>query len=331
MQVRNVRGPRGVQMEEVWAAADAVLGLGERPTIERVRQQLGRGSPNTVAPMLDGWYASLAKRLQAPGDVMDGQQDADIPLPLPGPVIKAAKTLWGRALQLASEGATAQFEQARAELDARAAALHHSQEELEREQQRLEDRSEAYTVAMQAKNAQISELSRQAQELQQQLLSCQQQLDRARSEGVQMQQAAEAERRRNETKDVEHQAERSRIEERAQAQERRLNAEVDRARQESRRLAVQLEGDSKRAAKALADVTDRARELDVRVGALQVEKASLSQELQSTREEVKRLQTRFDERSSDMIAVLHELKDRLPATLAQETVSPRRRTRQKRT
>ena len=67
MQPKIVRGPRGVQLEDVWAAADAVLGLGERPTIERVRQQLGRGSPNTVGPMLDGWYGSLAKR--QPGDL----------------------------------------------------------------------------------------------------------------------------------------------------------------------------------------------------------------------------------------------------------------------
>lgn len=331
MQSKIVRGPRGVQMEEVWAAADAVLGLGERPTIERVRQQLGRGSPNTVGPMLDGWYASLAKRLQAPVEPIYGSQDADISLPLPGPVIKAAKTLWGRALQLASEGAKAQFEQARVELDARARALHHSQDELQREQQRLEDRSEAYTVAMQAKDAQISELSRQAQELQQQLLSSQQQLDRARSEVAQMRQTAEGERQRHQAKDVEHQAERSRIQERAQAQERRLNAEVDRARQESRRLALQLESDNKKAAKAQADATDRARELEARIGALQVEKASLSQELQFAREEVRRLQIKFDERNNDMFAVLYELKERLPATPAQETVSPRRRARQKRT
>ena len=39
---------RGVQEQDVWAAADAVLLQGERPTIERVLQHMGRGSPNTV-------------------------------------------------------------------------------------------------------------------------------------------------------------------------------------------------------------------------------------------------------------------------------------------
>jgi hypothetical protein len=52
MQFNGARVARGVQLEEVWASADAVLAQGERPTIERVRQHLGRGSPNTVAPML---------------------------------------------------------------------------------------------------------------------------------------------------------------------------------------------------------------------------------------------------------------------------------------
>ncbi|XKF29893.1 DNA-binding protein [Alicycliphilus denitrificans] len=213
-------------MEEVWAAADTVLGLGERPTIERVRQQLGRGSPNTVGPMLDGWYGSLAKRLQTPADGVEGVQDPDNQLP--NSVLKAAKTLWGRALQQAHESATAQFSNTRAELEERAEELRQAEEEFKREQQRLKDRSEAYAVAMGAKDAQIAELSRQAQELQQQLLGCQQQLDSARSEGAQMRQVAEAERRRNDSKDAEHQIERSRIEERAQAQERRLHAEVDR-------------------------------------------------------------------------------------------------------
>ena len=89
MPIKSTRGPRGVQMEEVWAAADAVLALGERPTIERVRLQLGRGSPNTVGPMLDGWFGSLAGRLQAPGDPAEGPTDAEIPLP--GPVMRASE------------------------------------------------------------------------------------------------------------------------------------------------------------------------------------------------------------------------------------------------
>lgn len=328
MQPKIVRGPRGVQIDEVWAAADAVLALGERPTIERVRQQLGSGSPNTVGPMLDGWYGSLAKRLQAPADTAE-QNAAGPQVPLPAPVIRAAKALWGRALQHSDERATAHFAQAREELGAQAEALRQAQDELARETQRLADRSAAYTLAMQARDAQITDLGRLTQDLQQQLQASQQMLDTSRSDCAQLRRLADTDRRRQEARDVDHQTERSRLEERAQAQERRLNAEVDRARQESKRLASQLEGDNRKAAQSLSDATDRARDLDTRIGALQIEKARLSQELQSARDEIKGLQAKLDERSNDMFAVLNELRDRLPLSPTEEAPPPARARRTK--
>ena len=48
-----IRGGRGIQEAQVWEAADALLQDGLRPTIERVRQRIGKGSPNTVSPMLE--------------------------------------------------------------------------------------------------------------------------------------------------------------------------------------------------------------------------------------------------------------------------------------
>lgn len=320
MQPKIVRGPRGVQMEEVWAAADAVLGLGERPTIERVRQQLGRGSPNTVGPMLDDWYSSLAKRLQAP-EGPSAQDDAGSKVPIPSAVIRVAKAMWGRALQHANEQTAAHFAQVREELTVQAEALSKAQEELARETQRLADRSAAYELALQAKDAQIADLGRLTEDLQQQLYITQQVLDSTRSECVQFRRAADSDRRSRETREVEHQAERSRLEERAQAQERRLNAEVDRARQESKRLAVQLETKTMKAAKSLSDALDRVRDLDTQIGTLQIEKAGLSQELHSARDEIKGLQAKLDERSNDMFAVLNELRDRLPPSPTEKAAS----------
>ena len=171
---------------------------------------------------------------------------------------------------------------------------------------------------MQARDAQIADLGRLTEDLQQQLLSSQQMLDTTRSECAQLRRVADADRRRQESREVEHQTERSRLEERTQAQERRLNAEVDRARQESKRLALQLDSDNRKAAKSVSDAMDRARELDSHIGALQIEKASLSQELQSARDEVKGLQAKLDERSNDMFAVLNELRDRLPQNPPEE-------------
>lgn len=330
-QSKIVRGPRGVQAEEVWAAADTVLSLGERPTIERVRQQLGRGSPNTVGPMLDGWYGSLAKRLQAsPSNA--AQDEPESKEPIPAAVIRAAKAMWGRALQQADEQAASNFAQGREELRVQAEALQKAQDELQREAQRLADRSTAYELAMQARDAQITDLGRLVHDLQQQILNGQQTLDATRAECAQLRISADADRRRQETRDVEHQSERKRLEERAQAQERRLNAELDRARQESNRLALQLESDSKKAANSLSDAVDRARELDTQLGVLQIEKAGLYQELQTSRDKTKSVEAMLDVRSNNMLAVLSELRDRLPPTSTDETAPPvrHRKTKSKR-
>jgi len=328
MQSKIVRGPRGVQMDEVWAAADTVLGLGERPTIERVRQQLGRGSPNTVGPMLDGWYGSLAKRLHSPADSVEQNDGAEGPLP--APVVRAAKTLWGRALQHADERATAQFAEAREELNDQAEALRQAQDALAQETQRLADRNAAYELAMQARDAQIAEMSRLVQELQQQLSASQEMLAASRSESKELRLVADADRRRQEAKEVDHRAERTRLEERAQAQERRLNAEVDRARHESKQLTLKLEADKRDSAKTLSAALDKARELEAHVGVLQAEKAALVKDLQAAREEGNALQAKFDQRSTDMFTVLSELRDRLPHISTDDSVQSTVKTRKTR-
>lgn len=86
----EVRRPRGVQKEDVWTAADAILLEGLKPTIERVRQRLGTGSPNTVGPLLEIWFKSLGQRLQ-------GQESSDASGNVPGPVMQAAHQLWETA------------------------------------------------------------------------------------------------------------------------------------------------------------------------------------------------------------------------------------------
>src|SRR5688500_1967531 len=48
---------------EVFAAADAVLARGERPTRDRVRDVLGRGSPVRVGQLVEAWWAQAAQRM----------------------------------------------------------------------------------------------------------------------------------------------------------------------------------------------------------------------------------------------------------------------------
>jgi len=78
---------RGITEDEVWKACDVLLLEGARPTIERVRQKLGRGSPNTVSPMLETWFKHLGARITDPGAFA-------APQGTPDPVQLAAQHLW---------------------------------------------------------------------------------------------------------------------------------------------------------------------------------------------------------------------------------------------
>jgi hypothetical protein len=80
---------RGVTGRDVELAADALLRDGERPTIERVRERIGRGSPNTINPLLDAWWQRLAARLDAGPPALHR---------LPETVAHVAEALWMQAL-----------------------------------------------------------------------------------------------------------------------------------------------------------------------------------------------------------------------------------------
>ena len=49
---------------EVFRADDGLLLERKRPTIDRVRMRVGRGSPNTVNEHLDAWWLRLGARLK---------------------------------------------------------------------------------------------------------------------------------------------------------------------------------------------------------------------------------------------------------------------------
>ena len=82
--------PRGITESDVWKACDALLMEGARPTIERVRQKIGTGSPNTVSVHLDTWFKHLGGRIKDPGAFA-------ATLDLPDPIQQAAKHFWEQA------------------------------------------------------------------------------------------------------------------------------------------------------------------------------------------------------------------------------------------
>jgi chromosome segregation ATPase len=89
-------------------AADSLLRDGERPTIEKIRARLGRGSPNTVNPLLDQWWQRLAARLDAGPAALQR---------IPEPVAHAAELLWMQALQESRRRVALETRSSKAALD----------------------------------------------------------------------------------------------------------------------------------------------------------------------------------------------------------------------
>ncbi|MFM2054600.1 MAG: hypothetical protein RL456_2637, partial [Pseudomonadota bacterium] len=99
---------RGITEHDVWNAADALLIEGARPTIERVRLKIGRGSPNTVSPHLESWFARLGARIADPQAFRAPEPEA------PEPVRALAEQLWETARALAHQGVEARARAAEA-------------------------------------------------------------------------------------------------------------------------------------------------------------------------------------------------------------------------
>ena len=114
---------RGVGQGDVSHAADTLFRAGDRPTVEKVRAKIGRGSPNTIGPMLDAWWSTLASRLD------DGPATLHR---LPESVAHVCEALW---LQALDEG------RRRADQEQRSSAR-----QLETDQQTIQVRSHVLTL-----------------------------------------------------------------------------------------------------------------------------------------------------------------------------------------
>ncbi|HNB47166.1 MAG TPA: DNA-binding protein, partial [Burkholderiaceae bacterium] len=154
---------RGITEQDVWKAADALLIEGSRPTIERVRLKIGRGSPNTVSPHLETWFARLGARIADP-------QAFRAPEPLaPEPVRELAQQLWSTAQSIAHQAVESRALEAEAHADAALAerdALAAQRSRLQAQVQAQAAELDALRLALAAAQAQLAEReSAQAREL----------------------------------------------------------------------------------------------------------------------------------------------------------------------
>ena len=225
---------RGIQQEEVWSAADSLIADGLRPTIERVRQKVGRGSPNTVSPMLESWFATLAARL----GVNKQDDDSDN---VPKELQQALKTVWEIALSKGQEASALKIVQAQDDLNQAAQALNEREAELVwMEQVRLVKHQALEDAVNTAKNITDDALARLS-EAQHLASRCELEINNLRDRLIAVETARDAEMRRNQEITDSNLKERNKIEERAQTTQHRLLEEIDRARQETKRISSEAE------------------------------------------------------------------------------------------
>ena len=137
---------RGITEQDVWNAADALLVEGARPTIERVRQKIGRGSPNTVSPHLDAWFSRLGARIADPQAFRAPEPAA------PEPVRALAEQLWQTAQALAHQAVEARALDA----EARARAAEDARDAQAAELARLQALAQAQAAELEALRLQLA-------------------------------------------------------------------------------------------------------------------------------------------------------------------------------
>jgi chromosome segregation ATPase len=250
-----------VTEQDVFETADSLLARGERPTIDRVRQELGRGSPNTINPHLDSWWKGLSERVggvQAPG--------------LPPALVQAVTRIYEEMRrQLVGE--------AERLAEAQNRKLQDRQRELEQAQATLAAEKAGVLAIVDALKAELAQLREANQALTHKAAQQGSELEGARQQvaaaALQVRQANE-ERERTAAAGC---AEAERVREQWQGNERRWLREIDHLRDEARRLRTEHD----RSQKALVA---RNEELEQQVSSGTKERAALRQTMEASRRDL---------------------------------------------
>jgi len=224
---------RGITETDVWQAADALLLAGDRPTIERIRQQIGRGSPNTVSPYLDTWFRGLGARIKDP-------QAFSAPAALPDPIHQAAAHFWAVALATAQTEIGTELASERNGLAEGRAQLEAKRLEFAVEADKQLARQEGLDAAMRATAAQLRAANDRIAPLEQQLAECAVEATELQAQSIAVAKDRDALRMQLESERTGHEAARVQVEERAAAHEQRWSLEVDRSREATKQVQAQL-------------------------------------------------------------------------------------------
>ena len=229
---------RGIQQNDVWSAADSLIADGQRPTIERVRQKLGRGSPNTVSPMLDAWFATLGVRLgiSPESDKFSGMSEI---------FQQTLKDVWETVLSRGREESARELTEAEAVLMQATQSLNVRESEIDQieklhavKQQAMEDALKAAAKSTENALARLEVEQVLTGRREAEIQNLQEKVAAVESELL-------LERRRHQEAVANCNLEKQRIEDRTHATQRRLLEDIDRARLETKKMASEVQASLK--------------------------------------------------------------------------------------
>lgn len=252
------KSSRGVRQYEVDAAADALLAEGQRPTVERVRMKMGRGSPNTVAPMLEVWFAGLAPRL---GVASGGQGQ---PPGVPPAIRQGMEQLWESARSLALEAAQGALAGDRDALARDREALDAQRADVNAQLAGAKDHVNALQQSLEQARRQLDEGAERLRHASTLLAERERDLAESRASIAKLVEHKDAAAREHARQVDRLEAAREKATERSAANERRMLEDLDRVRQD------------------LKATQKRATDLESRLGARQVENTRLRETAAAT-------------------------------------------------
>ncbi|SFQ05321.1 DNA-binding protein [Variovorax sp. 770b2] len=236
------RSSRGIQEPQVWAAADLLLAEGLRPTIERVRQKIGSGSPNTVSPMLERWFATLGKRLgHSSGASAQGVAANGIPPAL----LQVAQQLWEAARVEAAKTQAQQAEAVRREIELKSAALDDQQAQLRQREVAFEHTRGSLESALASSRQALESVKGQLSEAARFQDSAQGEIRRLRESLAQTQSQLDAQRLEHRAAMAAREEGQREVEARHTAREHRLLGDIDRERLATHQAAAELAKEQK--------------------------------------------------------------------------------------
>jgi len=226
----------GVPEHDVFAAADAVLARGERPTVERVRLELGRGSPARVSGLLDQWWARLAERLNG---------ETRLPT-LPSEVSQAFVAVWQQAIHLAQGVVERGLAEQRQVLDDERERMAVAEDQARQDMAKARQQVAEAVAGRQAAELRLADLELLLSQRQTQIDDLQQQRESLVHERREAQQHNQALQQELQVLRLKAEQERVAQETYVRGVEDRAHREIDRAREEGKAAANQLKAASRK-------------------------------------------------------------------------------------